>query len=87
MDHLRFGDMTHQNAFTRGSLRQLLLLSDFSKSTCYEDAPAPKRIRNNLRWLLWKNVWLPVILYLIPECEWDGKNIILSQNLLCVAVN
>ncbi len=82
---VRYGDLTHEQAFTRTSLPQVLLASDFSSVSCFEDPPIPGRLGGTVRWLLWKLVRLPALLWLIAESGSDGKNAILSQNLLAVA--
>lgn len=82
----RFGDVTHRRAFTRASLRQLLTAAGFARIDCFEDAPVPGRPSAMLRWLAWKIVRLPALVFLIAECGGDGRNAILSQNLLCRAV-
>jgi SAM-dependent methyltransferase len=82
---VRYGDLTHEQAFTRTSLPQVLLASDFSRVSCFEDPPIPGRLGGTVRWLMWKLVRLPALLWLIAESRGDGKNAILSQNLLAVA--
>ena len=83
---VRFGDLTHEQAFTQASLRQILLASDFSSVTCYEDAPHPGRPAATLRWLMWKLARLPALFWLIAESGPAARHAILSQNLLAVAV-
>ena len=50
---LRYGDLTHEMAFTRTSLAQLLLSSGFGAVRCFEDAPVVHGAKSALRWLLW----------------------------------
>jgi 2-polyprenyl-3-methyl-5-hydroxy-6-metoxy-1,4-benzoquinol methylase len=83
---VRFGDLTHEQAFTQASLRQILLASDFSSIACYEDAPIPGRPAAMLRWLMWKIVRLPALFWLIAESGPAARHAILSQNLLAVAI-
>ena len=82
----RFGDFTHEQAFTRGSLTQLLLASGFATVACYEDAPAAHGAKSRLRALLWRLIRLALRLYLAVETGDTGRNAIFSQNLLAVAV-
>ena len=82
---VRYGDLTHLQAFTRTSLRQLLLASGFSSVTCYEDAPIPGRPGGTLRWLMWQLVRLPALFWLVAESGPAARHAILSQNLLAVA--
>lgn len=83
---VRFGDLTHEQAFTQSSLHQILLASDFSSVACYEDTPIPGRPAASLRWLMWKIARLPALFWLIAESGPAARNAILSQNLLAVAV-
>jgi cyclopropane fatty-acyl-phospholipid synthase-like methyltransferase len=82
----RFGDFTHEQAFTRGSLTQLLLASGFATVACYEDAPIAHGARSRLRALLWRPLRLALRLYLAIETGDTGRNAIFTQNLLAVAV-
>ncbi len=82
---IRYGDITHELAFTRTSLAQLLLSSGFSKMTCYEDQPIPHGIKSTVRWTLWKVFRNLLRLYVAAETGDSGCGAIFSQNLLCVA--
>ena len=64
---VRYGDLAHEQAFTRTSLPQLLLASDLSRVTCFEDPPIPKRLGGTIRWLMRKLVRLPAFIWLITE--------------------
>lgn len=83
---VRYGDLTHEQAFTQASLRQLLLACDFSAVTCREDRPITHRPAAVLRWLMWHTARLPALLWLIAENGPAARHAILSQNLLAVAV-
>ena len=82
---MRFWDFTHEQAFTRYSLAQLLVASGFSFVTCYENTPIPQGIKSTVRWILWKifrgmlRVFIAAETGLLDDC-------IFSQNLLAVAV-
>ena len=82
----RFGDFTHEQAFTRGSLSQLLLASGFATVACYEDVPIAHGAASRLRALLWRPIRLALRLYLAVETGDTGRDAIFSQNLLAVAV-
>jgi len=82
----RFGDFTHEQAFTRGSLTQLLLASGFATVACYEDAPVVHGAASRVRALLWRPIRLALRLYLAVETGDTGRDAIFSQNLLAVAV-
>lgn len=83
---VRYGDLTHEQAFTRASLRQILLACDFTAVTCYEDRPIPGRAAATLRWLMWMLARLPALFWLIAESGSAARHAILSQNLLAVAI-
>jgi len=81
----RYGDFTHELAFTRASLTQLLLASQFAYIACYEDAPIPHGMKSAVRWLLWKVIRGGLRLYLAVETGAHESECILSQNFLAVA--
>ena len=83
---IRYGDLTHEQGFTRSSIRQLALSSDFTEIRCYEDAPIPGRPAATLRWLMWKIARLPALFWLVAESGPAARHAILSQNLLAVAI-
>lgn len=82
---IRYGDLTHEQAFTRASLSQLLLSSGFSRVTCEEDAPYPHGAKSLARWLLWKCIRGVLRVYLAVETGSSGRAAIFTQNLIAVA--
>jgi hypothetical protein len=80
-----FWDFTHELAFTRTSLAQLLLSSGFSKVNCFEDQPVPHGVKSVARWVLWKVFRNLLRLYVAAETGDSGRDAVFSQNLLCVA--
>lgn len=82
---MRYWDLTHELAFTRTSLAQLLLSSGFSKVNCYEDRPVPHGLKSAVRWMLWKVCRNLLRLYVAAETGDSGRDAVFSQNLLCVA--
>ncbi|WP_296584866.1 bifunctional 2-polyprenyl-6-hydroxyphenol methylase/3-demethylubiquinol 3-O-methyltransferase UbiG [Xanthobacter sp.] len=80
---IRYGDLTHERAFTEGSLRQLFSVAGFARSDCYEDKPVPHGIKSLVRAVLWGIGTFPFRLLYAAETGRFGC--ILSQNLLCVA--
>jgi 2-polyprenyl-3-methyl-5-hydroxy-6-metoxy-1,4-benzoquinol methylase len=80
----RYGDFTHELAFTRRSIAQLMLSSGFSKVNCFEDQPVPHGIKSTARWLLWKVFRQLLRLYVAAETGDIGRDAIFSQNFLCV---
>jgi 2-polyprenyl-3-methyl-5-hydroxy-6-metoxy-1,4-benzoquinol methylase len=81
----RYGDITHELAFTRTSIGQLLLSSGFSRVDCYEDQPAVHGVKSAARWVLWKCFRSLLRLYLATETGDTGRDAVFSQNLLAVA--
>lgn len=82
---VRYGDLTHEQAFTRDSLSQVLRASGFASVACHEDAPVPRRFGGTVRWLMWQVARLPALFWLIAESGPAARRAILSQNLLAVA--
>lgn len=82
---MRYWDLTHELAFTRTSLAQLLLSSGFADLRCFEDTPVVHGAKSALRWLLWKGFRGLMRLYIATETG-DASNVhVFSQNLLAVA--
>jgi predicted TPR repeat methyltransferase len=80
---IRYGDYTHEQAFTQSSLGQLLRASGFSNIRCYEETPIIHNVTSLVRWLLWKTV--RTTFRLILAAETGSGNEMFSQNLLAVA--
>jgi SAM-dependent methyltransferase len=83
---IRYGDLTHEIAFTRRSLSQLLLSSGFSQVDCYEDEPLPHGVKSAGRFLLWKCFRGFLRLYLAAETGDTCREAIFSQNFLAVVM-
>ena len=82
---MRYGDLTHELAFTQTSISQLLLSSGFSKVHCFEEAPIPHGLKSVVRWGLWKVIRSGLRVYLAAETGDTGGDAIFSQNFLIVA--
>jgi SAM-dependent methyltransferase len=82
---MRYWDLTHELAFTRTAISQLLLSSGFSKVQCFEDAPIPHGLKSAIRWGLWKLIRNGLRLYLAAETGEISNSAIFSQNLLVIA--
>jgi SAM-dependent methyltransferase len=82
---IRYGDMTHEQAFTRASLSQLLLSSEFSRVECHESGPIPAGVKSTARWVLWRGVSLLLRVWVAAETGDLGRNVIFTRNLLAVA--
>lgn len=82
---IRYGDITHVQAFTPTSLKQLLLSSGFSAVSFYEDRPTVHGVRSAVRYALWSVFRAGLLLYLLSELGTTGSRI-MSQNFLAVGV-
>lgn len=82
---IRYGDMTHEQAFTRVSLAQLLLSSGFSRVVCHESGPVPVGIKSTARWILWRGIRLLLRVWTAAETGDLGWEVIYTRNLLAVA--
>jgi hypothetical protein len=83
---IRYGDFTHELAFTPESLTQVCQVCGFSQITCYEDQPVPHGIKSGLRWLLWQAIRSVWRFYLAVETGAMDSGMIFSQNLFCIAI-
>lgn len=83
---IRYGDFTHEQAFTRVSIAQLLKASGFSEVASEEDAPVPHGAKSAVRWLLWKLIRAGLRFYMAVETGAGERGGIFTQNFLTVAV-
>jgi len=83
---MRYWDLTHELAFTRTSICQLLLSSGFSRVRCFEDAPIPHGLKSAVRWGLWQVIRSLLRIFIAAETGDTDSNAIFSQNFLTVAV-
>jgi 2-polyprenyl-3-methyl-5-hydroxy-6-metoxy-1,4-benzoquinol methylase len=81
---IRYGDMTHEQAFTPTSARQVFRTVGFSKVNCYEDKPVVHGVKSFARRLIWDagTLYHRVLL----TAETGGTSAVLSQNMLIKAV-
>lgn len=82
---VRYGDFTHEQAFTRVSLNQLLRSSGFRNVECFEDRPVAHGFVSAVRLLLWQLVRSVQLAYIAVETGAIDKKAIFSQNFLAVA--
>lgn len=82
---IRYGDMTHEQAFTRVSLPQLLVSSGFASTECHESGPVPVGFKSAARWVLWHSIRLFLFLWVAAETGYLGRDAIYTRNLLAVA--
>jgi SAM-dependent methyltransferase len=80
----RYGDLTHELAFTCESLTQLALASGFRSVAFFEDEPVPHGLKSAVRLVLWKAVRAMLRFYLAVET--GAAQPVLTQNMLAVAI-
>ena len=83
---MRYGDFTHELAFTRVSVAQLLKASGFAGVICFEDKPVPHGIKSAVRAALWACIRAGLLLYIAVETGAFDRTAVFTQNLLAVAV-
>jgi len=83
---IRYGDLTHELAFTRTSMGQLLFSSGFESVSCFEDVPVVHGARSALRLIAWKFTRGILRFYLAAETGRLREPAIFSQNFLTVAI-
>jgi hypothetical protein len=81
---MRYGDFTHELAFTRQSLTQVLLSSGFTEVSCFEDRPVPHGLKSLVRAGLWAVIRAGLLFYIAVETGAFDRNAVFSQNLLAV---
>lgn len=82
---IRYGDFTHELAFTRTSLHQLLRASGFAQVNCFEDRPVPHGLKSLIRAGLWAILRAGLLSYIAAETGAFDRRAAFSQNLLAVA--
>jgi len=82
---IRYGDFTHELAFTRSSISQIFLSSGFNNVQSYEDEPIGHSLKSKIRLILWSYLVKPFYKFLlIVESGGVDKDIILTKNFLTV---
>jgi cyclopropane fatty-acyl-phospholipid synthase-like methyltransferase len=81
---VRYGDWTHEQAFTRTSIEQLLRAVGIDNITCEEDRPPVHGVTSAIRLLLWHVFRSVLRLYLAAETGDVSSRPILSQNLTAI---
>lgn len=76
---VRYGDLTHEQAFTPRSAEQLFSAIGFSKITCHENRPMVRGLKGALRRVVWDLGTLPHRFLLGAETGRAG-GFVLSQN-------
>lgn len=82
---IRYGDLTHEQAFTPTSVRQVFRTIGFSKVSCYEDKPVVHGVKSLAR----RMIWDAGTLYhrALLSAETGTTSAVLSQNMLIKAVS
>jgi 2-polyprenyl-3-methyl-5-hydroxy-6-metoxy-1,4-benzoquinol methylase len=75
-----YGDITHEMAFTRSSLRQLTMATGFRNVTVYPINPYPKGIKGFIRSILWS--YKVIFIRFWHMVERGGSNGIYTANLI-----
>jgi 2-polyprenyl-3-methyl-5-hydroxy-6-metoxy-1,4-benzoquinol methylase len=81
---IRYGDFTHELAFTQNSARQVFRVAGFSQVKCYEDKPRVHGFVSLARRIIWDVGTLPDRLLWAAETGTPGA--ILSQNMMVEAL-
>lgn len=81
---IRYGDLTHEQAFTESSLRQVFHTLGFGDVRCFEDRPVVHGVISLARRVLWEVGSLPFRILLAAET--GRTRTVLSQNLSFIAV-
>jgi 2-polyprenyl-3-methyl-5-hydroxy-6-metoxy-1,4-benzoquinol methylase len=81
---LRYGDLTHERAFTAGSIAQALAACGFSRVTVHPVRPAVHGPASAIRWALWHLMRLGYAACLAVETG-VVRGHVLSHNLIAVA--
>jgi SAM-dependent methyltransferase len=80
---IRYSDLTHEQAFTAASIRQMFGSLQFGGVQCFEDKPLIRGIKSLARRVIWECGTMPFRLLYLAETASSGA--ILSQNLLFAA--
>ncbi len=80
---IRYGDLTHEMAFTPKSAHQLFVTIGFGEVTSHEDRPVIHNLKSFVRRVIWDVLTLPFRLLLTAET--GQTSFVLSQNMLIVA--
>jgi SAM-dependent methyltransferase len=80
---VRYGDLTHELAFTPKSAQQAFATVGFYDIQCFEDQPVVHGFVSGFRSFIWKVGTIPS--RLLMSAETGGRSFILSQNMLVTA--
>ena len=81
---IRYGDLTHERAFSPKSIQQLLRTTGFTNVSIFEDKPIVHGIPSLARRMLWEiTILIPKLLLLVESP--GTESLALSQNILVTA--
>lgn len=82
---VRYGDFTHEQAFTPSSLQQLLKASDFSHVEFAECSPCVHGVKSMIRFILWRGI--RVLYRFISAIETGdlGQDSVVTRNFYTIA--
>lgn len=80
---IRYGDLTHELAFTKRSIMQLFRAGGFGRIEVYPEGPRVHGLKSAIRCLLW--FFISKVMALCLLAETGSADEILTQNLLAVA--
>lgn len=84
-NYIRHSDYTHEISFTRQSIAQIFLASNFKKIESYEDKPIVHGIKSALRFFVWEFVLRKIYVFTrVVENGSCDKDAIFSQNFISV---
>jgi predicted TPR repeat methyltransferase len=81
---VRYGDYTHEQAFTASSLAQLMRACGFRRIECFEDVPIAHGIKSAVRLVAWKALRIAFAIAQVIETG-NTENAIYSRNLVALA--
>jgi SAM-dependent methyltransferase len=81
---IRFGDITHELAFTQSSAAQVFRVAGFSQVRCFEDNPRVHGVKSLVRRVLWELGTLQSRVLSLAETGSGGA--ILSRNMVIEAI-
>lgn len=81
---IRYGDITHELAFTQNSLEQILRMTGFSEFEFFPDRPVAHGLTSAVRWVIWHLVEIVARIALAAETG-QFRSHILTQNLIAKA--
>ena len=84
--NVRYGDYTHEMAYTRTSITQLLKSSLFTTVLCQEDKPIAHGVISSVRALCWQVIRIMLRFYMAVETGDASNESIFSQNFLSIAI-